>query len=342
MENTSLHMRMTGLVVSDTDVDTRQAAITELSSSWGKITNAPKILAKSAEIAASLGGDGHAPEFFAAEIQGVVQKHASAFLHVERPLEVGICAGMAAVNMMKSEPGTGGWTTPDVYANALWSALSFQPPLVDDKREALRREVLDVAQARAINGANKARERVAVPDMGDLTVTLDAEGKYGTNFKRAVNGCVEALRRNAALDREELDFLWWVQLGRSRLLNVPWAKIPEAKRLVIAGIEGAGHLRRLPSDVHHEVVLRTLEADPECDMNELLLELGDDCARLSEALSSTVAETIPQVFPLLHAIITGQSTPPGASVKCRASTWGGRALLEAALARFATQGVVNL
>lgn len=79
-----------------------------------------------------------------------------------------------------------------------------------------------------------------MPDqMGDLTVTIAEGAKPTTTFKKATGATIEALRRNAVLDREELDFLWWVQLNRSRLLKRPIDGMAEPLRRVASGIEAA-------------------------------------------------------------------------------------------------------
>jgi hypothetical protein len=340
-DNIPMHMRITGLTPSNEDVDSRRAAIAELGVAWGKIKSVSQILEKAAAIAESLGGDGVPTVELGTEIQIAVQKHASAFLYAERPLEVGVCAGMAAMSLMKSEPGSYGWTIVDVYTNALWSALAFQSVLEDQKRESLRREVFDRAQKRSLDSAEKARERGAVAEPIDLVVTIAEEDKITTNFKKAALGTIEALIRNATLDREEIDFLWWSQLNRSRLLNQPLTKIPEVTRLVASGIEASGHLRRLPAEVHRDLVLRTADEDPELDLMELLAELRDDRAVLAGAICAREVTTHSTVFPLLNAIVTNEAKCEGAKVKRRASTWGGRALLEGALSKVMTTGILS-
>ena len=342
MDSIPVHMRITGLTPSNEDVDSRRAAVSELAKIWGKINDPNKIVAKAAEIAESLGGDGTPAPTLGAEVQSAVQKHASAFLYSERPLEVGVCAGMAAMSMMTPEPGNHGWAILDVYSNALWSALAFQPPLEDGKRENLRREVLDRACQRSLDSANKARERDAVPDPLDLTVAFGEDDKATTNFKKAVAGTVGSLRRNAALDREELDFLWWAQLGRSRLLNRPLAGIVEATRLIASGIEGAGHLRRLPADVHRDLVLRTVNEDSELDLRELIGVIGEDRQVLGGQFAGGPAVAHPSVFPLLHALATGEISGGGAIAKRKTSTWGSRSLMEAGLIRMIKSGIIEL
>lgn len=338
MSRLPVHMRITGLSVSNDDVDSRKKAITHLSAAWGKIKSPTDILAKAAEIAVALGGDGSSPATLSSEVEGAVQKHASAFLSSERPLEVGICAGMAALSLMESKPGTSGWTITDLYSNALWLALAFQPALQEVKREALRIEVLDRARERSLESATKAREREPVPEAQDLEVATDDKANVTTNFKNIATGIIDPLRRNAALDREELDYLWWAQLNRSRVLGRSLSDIPEATRLVTMGLEGAGLLRRLPADVHREIVLRTVEADPELDLGELLEVIGADCTALASKVPTGVT-AMPTIYPLLNALVSGAADGSRATTeKRKASTWGCRALLEATMAHLVSNG----
>ncbi|MFP5446433.1 MAG: GTPase-associated system all-helical protein GASH [Betaproteobacteria bacterium] len=342
MEKIAVHMRISGVTVNDDDVNSRRAAATSLATKWGKERTISTIVSKAAEVADSLGGDGNPLPALGVEIQGAIQKKSSSFLYEERPLEVSVCAGMAMVSILTVPPSSGGWTTADVYATALWSTLAYQPVLEAERREALRREILEVAQSWVATAAEKARQRTAVPDASAVNVTIGESNATTNNFNEAVSGTVEALRRNAALDREELDFLWWAQLGRSRLLNRQLSAIAEPARIVAAGIEGARMLRRLPCEVHREMVLRTLDQDPELNLEELLAALGDNRVLLGAAFIEGSVAKHPTVFPLLHALATGEVVGPGAAVSRRLAEWGERALLEAGFARMMSQGAAKL
>jgi hypothetical protein len=337
MNRLSVHMRISSLSPSNEDVDSRQKAVKQLAASWGKINDIPQILAKAAEIAVALGGDGTPSATLSDEVEAAVQKHASAFLSSERPLEVGVCAAMAALSVIESKAGIVGWTIADLYSNALWLSLSFQPALAEEKREALRREVLERARERSLESANNARAREPVPEVQDLDITVDSEKTVTTDFKEVVAEIIDPLRRNAALDREELDFLWWAQLGRSRVLNRLLSNIPEATRLVTMGIEGSSLLRRLPADVHREIVLRTVDADPDLDLEELVEAIGQDRTALAARIPGTVTSA-PTVYPLLNALLKGAFSVDGVKEKRKASTWGCRALVECTLARLASEG----
>lgn len=346
MNNLSVHMRISGVTVNDDDVNSRNAAVTKLATAWGKEKTVSKIVSKAAEVAQALGGDGSPSTALGVEIQAAIQKKSSSFLYEERPLDVGICAGMAMMSIL-SAPQTnhGGWTAHDVYATALWSVLAYQPVLEAERRENLRREVLGEAERWAMESAQKARQRITVPDPSAIELSIGEGSVVMNNVKDAMAATIEALRRNAALDREELDFLWWAQLGRSRLLNKQLSAIAEPTRIVAAGIEGSTMLRRLPCEVHRELTLRTLDQDPELDLTELLATIGDDRIALGAAFVEGVVSSDPTVFPLLHALTTGEiseGNKDGASIKRPMSEWGGRALLEAGFARMATQGVGKL
>lgn len=338
MDNIAIHMRISGVTVNDDDVDSRRSAATSLASSWRKEKALSKIVSKAADVAKALGGDGIPPSSLGGEIQSAIQKKSSSFLYEERPLDVSVCAGMAMVSIFTGSPSDSGWTIVDVYATALWSALSYQPVLEAERRENLRREVLEAAVNWASTSAESARSRKDVPDPSDVAITTDENNVVTGNFKTAMAATVEALRRNAALDREELDFLWWAQLGRSRLLNRELSAIGEPTRIAAAGIEGAKILRRLPCEVHREIVLRTLDQDPELDLAEMLAAIGDDRIALGAEFTGGNVAAYPTVFPFLNALASGEVEGSGATVKRRVSEWGARALLEAGFDRMMSQG----
>lgn len=338
MNNIGLHMRISSVSVNDADVESRRLATTALATKWGKDNVCASIISKAVDVANALGADGTPTQVLGGEIQMAIQKKSPSFLYEERPLDVGVCAGMAMVSIMNAAPGDTGWYIADVYAAALWSALAYQPVLVEQRRENLRREVWFAARDRNTLSADKARARIDVPDPDELDIKIDAEGGVTSDFIEVIGSTINALRRNAVLDREELDFLWWIQLGRSRLLKKQLSELAEPVRIVTSGIEGSKLLRRLPCEVHREIVLRTLDQDPELDMAELLEAIGDDRAALSAALIKANVLAHPTVFPLLYSLSTGEKDGEGANIKRRVSEWGERALLEATLSRLMSQG----
>ena len=356
MENLATHMRIAGSNVSNDDVDTRRLAIKDLSAVWTKGRSIAQSLAAATGIAQAL-HDEMPSDTFGAEIQTAVQAHASAFLYEESPFEVGIVGGMAFIEIAKTKPGaTTEWTTREILCAAVWSALSYQLPLAERKREILRSEALKAAGDHVSLVGEASRVRSQVDDFGSLEIALaapvenDGEDEVdstslpsaSSNFLEATMATITSLRRNAALDREELDFLWWSLLNRSRLLDKPLASLAEPVRLVAAGIEGASYLRRLPCEVHRDIVLKTLDKDPELDLKKLLSTIGGDREKIVAQYADSLATKWPTVFPLLNALVTGKSDGPQHVAKRRASEWGARALLEAGMVNYFKNGAGTL
>ena len=356
MENLAAHMRITGTPVSNDDVDTRRLAIQDLSREWRKSRKIGQSLATATGIAQALHAEVPSAAI-GAEVQTAVQAHASAFLYEESPFEVGIVGGMAFLGIAKEKPrATNEWMTSEVLCAAVWSALSYQQPLAETKREMLRSEVLKAAGDYVALAADASRARSQVDDFAALSITLAAPEKEegetevdseamptaSSNFAKATLATITALRRNAALDREELDFLWWAQLSRSRLLDKQLASLAEPVRLVAAGVEGASHLRRLPCEVHRDIVLKTLDKDPELDLKKLLTTIGAEREKIGAQYIDGLATEWPTVFPLLNALATGQSDGQEHAVKRRASEWGARALLEAGMVKYFGAGAAKL
>lgn len=337
MENLARHMRISNMTVSDAEVETRQAAVRNLSISWKKDTKVSSIISTAAMIADALGGDGTSSIALAEKVEQEIQKKSASYLHDERPLDVGICSAMAMVLMLNDLPCGNGWTTKDLYAVSLWLSLSYQPVLDAVKRENLRRELLEVASKWSRSSALKARERMKVPDPKNFT-NSDNESVDATKFSEAILPSINALRFNAALDREELDFLWWTHSAFSRLFRQPLTEIAEGPRILAAGIEGATLLRRFPCDVHREVILSTLDKNTKYDLSGLLAALDGHCNTLSSGVDQNTVMEYPTVVPLLYALCTGEVIGAGARQARNLSEWGERALLEATLVRMINNG----
>ncbi len=342
MKSLAQHMRISTLNPSDDEVNSRRAAGTALAGTWSKPKGTIAAINRAQQVAAALWCD-LPPAALAAEVEAAVQEHSSSFLASDRPLEVGICAAVAVSGMFETKINVDGFSQTDIFATALWSALSFQPALQDAKREAMRVEILEGARARAMEASELARARNVVDDFSAFAIVEDDEAKTTANFKKATGDTIKALRRNALLDREEIDFLWWTLVARSRVLKKPLQSIDEPVRAVVAGIEAAQYLRRLPCEVHRELVLRSLDANPSLNLNGLIAALGESREEIAKAYSGSAdANAQPLVFPLLNAIETGIADADGASIERPSEDWGARALLEAGLLRLCQTGLTLL
>jgi hypothetical protein len=334
MSRLAVHMRIANVEPTNDEVTSRQQAITALTLTWRSLDDLGDIVLKANRIAIALGSDGNPAPELGEEVQSAIQQTAPAYLYEERPLDVGICAGLSALTLVTEDAGEdyAGMSHRDIFSAVLWSALSYQPELEEPRREALRAELRDACSKRCADAAEAARCRVEVEEF-DAVDTLEEEETLD-DVRHTAASAIAALKHNATLDREELNFLWWALLNRSRLLKRPLSGIPEPVRLVACAIEGAQYLTALPAEVHRDLALRTLDADPTLTHEALLKKVGADRAALNEVFGEVeIVAQAPEAFPVLHSLKVAKASLWGAAISRSSSEWASRVLLEAAIAQ---------
>lgn len=314
----------------DDDVRRRNAAVVAIQS-WITALQDPSSAIRLASALADGVSDGKARDEFASKVeQAIVDAGSAAFVRQGHDLEIIVVALVSALNLVEREPDDSIWTPVDVLAAALWSALSFQAPVSEEAIELLRQEVLVASRKRTMLIAERSRKRVAVPEIGPLTLP-DAQ-PTGTRanlaYRRATEPLVKALRENAELDREELEFLWWTIEDWSDSLDGRLSDADPLVRAVVAGIDGAAKLRRLPASGHRNVVLRGVPAGIPVAVTALIAALKDCRSTLAATIDVDRIGQSASVFPLLTAIAGGKTDPVGADIERDAREWGARALLE--------------
>ncbi len=324
----------------DDDVIRRNAAIVSIQSwiltfeDWWSAIQLASALADAV-------ADGKAGDTFAIEIEkAIVDAGSAAFVRDEHDLEVIVVALVAALDLVRHAPL--GSTPADALAAALWSALSFQTPVPQEPVEILRQEVLVAARERTMLLAEHARARSTIPEVGLLQIPENQPTgtRANTAYRKATEPLVKALRENAELDREEIEFLWWKIEDWSDALDAPLSGADPLIRAVVAGFDGAAKLRRLPASGHRNVVLRGVPAGNATTLVGMLMALGDHRATLAKSIDAERLDGTSTVFPLIATISSGDATRADANVDRDARDWGARALLEGGILRVAMlQGV---
>ena len=333
MTDIAKHLRIVDKDPTDEFVEKRITAINELSDSYRTLSSVPDILHLANDLSTSVAARGSLPEARTEEIEGAIKRASSAFTRDGQTLQISTCALLAALQYLETaDPSSNTWTRADVLACGVWSALSFQTPRSEPRIEHLRVELMNRARDLVLQSSSRARKRESVPDVQD-------EKSPPSDLAELVENCqatVEPLRTNAALDREELDFLWWVLSDWSSILDRRLSGAPPLIAAISAGIEAAALLRRLPGEAHKQIVLRNIESDRLFTLAEVIDELGKDKQPIQAHLpSSELLSTCPRVFPLLSTI-SGRDVTAAAKNKLSVHDWGARALLEAAIIRLAT------
>lgn len=317
---------------TDVDVAARNRSVAKLRSEFCAL-DSRKAIAISAALVDALAGIQLPPDL-STVIEKAISDESPAFQMCGNELQGAVCAAVAALDLARAAPlEARGWSTPDVLAAALWSGLALQPPLDNALVEGLRMDVLNACRDRVRTVAKQARARQQVPDVGKLIIPEEPVGSRAqTAYKRATEPVIKALKENADLDREEIDFLWWALGDHSALFDCPLAEKAPFIRAIAVGIEGASKLRRLPSDGHRHVVLRQIGESESLTLEGLIGKLAQDKARLAHRFAGTWAIAHPAVFPLISAL-PADAKLRESSVSLDARGWGARALLEAAIIR---------
>ena len=316
---------------TDADVAARNKAVSTLRTHLAGQSTLGAIKIAGAIADCFAGAELSAP--LASEVQRAISDQSPAFLLANSEMQGTVCLAVAALSSVREHSvERTGWSNVDAMAAALWSALTFQTQVENAKLEELRQELIGACRDRIALVAKEARVRHVVPDVGTLTIPeADPAGTRANHaYRKATAPLIAALKDNQDLDREEIDFLWWVISDYSDLLGCPLDARDVMPRAVAAGIEGATMLRRLPGDGYRHAVLRRVGASDKLSLAALIAAVGADCAPLGNAFAGTWPAGIPTVFPLLSALVaTGEVQGPGTTLDAR--DWGGRALLEASI-----------
>jgi hypothetical protein len=316
----------------DADVGARNRSVAALRDQFGALKSREAI-DLAAVLVDALGGK--LSSGLSSVVEKAISDESQAFELSGNEQQGTVCAIVAAMALTRTVSiDGGGWTAADAMAAALWSALALQDPIDPAPVEALRKDLLESCRDRVRTVAKLARKRQEVPEVGTLTIseTEPTGGRAQAAYKRATAPVIKALKENAELDREEIDFLWWALADHSEVLDCPLADREIMCRAVAVGIDGAAMLRRLPSDGHRHVALRLVGESEELTLGDLVAKLGKNRAVLGRGFAGSWAAGLPTVFPLLAAL-TAEGEVSGPSVKLDARGWGARAMLEAAILR---------
>lgn len=317
----------------DDFVSKRESAIKDLRTQFLRNQSISKLMEIGSGVCEVFRESPAIPDTLAIQVEAAIKKSSSSFVRDDCDLEMGVCAAMAVVQSFNSSPRKklrDGLSASDVLAVAIWSAASFLPACNMRKLEEFRLFAVEAARDRILKVGFKTRDRYTVPDLGSFN---DEEITY-ENFKQATAPTVDALRINAALDREEIDLLWWVLNGRSEILGQRLPSLSPAACAVTTGVEIGALMRTLPTQSHRNLVLQGLDEDDKISLPSLLDALGEDRLMIAASFEDELLiDDAPLVFPLLSAIRSGEDTGLGADLPRSLSEWGARALLERAVLR---------
>ena len=321
------HLRIVHVNPDDDLVSKRIKAIKALSKGFTSSSTLEEIFERVSAACAIFMQQVELPDSFAANVTAAIKEESVSFVQDGHELEVGICGMLGIMDAISTAAVSqdAGWYITDVTAAAAWSALSFLPPSEGPGLEELRHEAIAIARKRILAVGLESRTRRTIPSLGQF----GDEHVTSEDFKKATKPTIEAFQRNAALDREEIDLLWWFLAGASEIYEKPFSALPVFPRAIALGLEMAGFMRSMPTPAHRNLLLHHVNGDESATLTELLEGLGEHCTKLSGVLEyKSVIENAPRVFPLLSSIYKGQDASLGGDMARSISDWALRALLE--------------
>jgi hypothetical protein len=331
MADVARHMRIFDKEPSDDFVDKRSKTVAAMAEKFLKLKSYDDYFQVAEDIAHSLEVEGfQVSDKRAIEVEEAIRAESSAFDREGQDLQILTCLMLAVLQATKdAQPTASGWSRPEIIAVSIWLSLGTQTPRTEPRVEALRVELVEASRSLISRSASASRSRTAIPDPA-VKITEFTDVKVAESVNRGLMKSIEALRQNAALDREELDMLWWSLGDWSTLQQQHFRQLSMQAAAVTAGIEGSNLLRRLPSEGHKHLVLRHVVDDSERTAAELVTSLADYAKPIRDGISQQVyVKKFPHVFRLL-ATICGEKvdTQPLGN-----RSWGARAMLESTVLR---------
>jgi hypothetical protein len=332
MVDVARHIRIFDKEPSDDLVIKRSTTIAAMAEKFLKLKTYEDYFQVAEDLAHALEAEGfRVPDNRAVDVEEAIRAESPAFDRDGQDLQILTCLMLAALKATKDAQPTGtAWSRPEIVAVSIWLSLGTQTPRAEPKVESLRMELVEASRNLINRSADGSRARTAIPDPAVKIAELTDVKVVAESINKGLLKTVEALRQNAALDREELDMLWWSLGDWSDLQQEHFRQLPVQVAAVTAGIEGSNLLRRLPSDGHKHLVLRHIVDDSERNAVELVASLGDGAKAIQDAYSGHGhVKKFPHVFRLL-ATISGENVD---TQSLGNRSWGARAMLEATVLR---------
>ncbi|MET3900702.1 hypothetical protein ABIB57_004668 [Devosia sp. UYZn731] len=326
MVDVAQHIRIFDQKPADELVPKRTAAIKDLASKLTGPKDVDGLMKMASNLVAAAKFDKKLPEELAQEATASIKKQSPAFVREGRDLELSTIALLAMLGAIDGGTKQGIIERLNFLSAGVWLGLSFQQPNKESRIEALRVEVLHAARDYVARGAENARERKAPALGAPLKPENTNLGEVVSNLRASV----ERLNRNAVVDREEIDFLWWSVTKWSSALDGLYDEASAYSAAIAFGLDGGARLRRMPLDVHKHLVLRRIRAAEPVSLAGLIAAVGDDRLRiLTKIPDASTARTNPEIFPVMSSLLSG-SAPKSASKDLQSvEAWTVRALLEA-------------
>jgi hypothetical protein len=232
------------------------------------------------------------------------------------------------------KPSANSFTTAEVFVAAMLSAMTSLPPLGLAKLEELKHQVITSAAKAVEDSAQTARQRKPIPELAIGSGEGDA-GDDPTKLKGAIDKVLAPMKMNAALDREELDLLWWALSDWSSLADMRVSSMSPATCLLAASLETVDRLRRIPATAHAHVALVKFSGSQPLPFEDLVVAATELKPRVMSSMDYlTKGIAYPRIFPLVASLF-GSATSGFEGQAMDPLAWCKKLMLEAGTLRLA-------
>lgn len=241
-----------------------------------------------------------------------ISSHQPAFIGdlSENALEYRVCCAIALGEILTRDEAEGGIPQEDAQlAGSLFvSAMGMRSKVTMRYLQIVLQDLEDVAFSALERTAAARRQRrgLNLQGLDKLEVPGDIP-TFWQNLLPQLKACIENLEQNAAMDREELDVLWWLHNGFSETVDQPLVALAPGVAALCCGAEVANQVITPPLETVRQMVLHASEKGREkSELSELPLEqmVGQWEDRIWNLLAPTdsdlrqVAQDFPALFPL--------------------------------------------
>jgi hypothetical protein len=226
----------------------------------------------------------------------------------ENKLDLRVCCALAVGNLLDASRASENDPLIQEAAALGIAGLAYRRPVGDRYLDLMLSDLASLAISAQNRAAEARRNREqAVSYINAIDEAAADIPTLAKDVKKHLRNAVEALDRNATLDREELDVLWWTYNGYCEVLNQPYLRLSASLCALCCGAELAGmiayppppRIRHLLSRVlHYGRDKRDLSPSP---LGDHLKTLTSNAVALLRPFKPEVAEVVranPVLFPL--------------------------------------------
>lgn len=298
------HLRIVRASLDDDYVEKRKKALSAVAKSFRKRTEAKSLLALAEAVVRILQSSTlEAREDIKKEVGTAIAAESPSFVADDATLEIGVCALLAAALAIDEKPAKGGTFNITLFARALTLGAEALPARSEAHIEGLRIDLVRLGEITTEREAEQSRDRDEVDTSLPQIDEGEAADGYAKRLFEATKQIWTSLVRNADLDREELEALWWAFGGRSEILECAISSADPREAALASGVELGCLLERPVAEAHRNIATRGLPQVTAPFALQDFHSIDRNAARkIAAKLSRPQLSDYPALFPLLSVV----------------------------------------